>query len=285
MARAQEPPIYLRWWRLLRLGLHLLRGVLIAALVFPWLAPRERRPLIRRWSARLLAILAIRLNVHGSPARPGERGALVVANHVSWLDIFLLNTVQPVRFVSKAEVRDWPVIGYLVRAAGTLFIVRGKRQETGRTNRDIENALRSGDIVALFPEGTTSDGTELLHFHASLLQPAIDANSPLYPVALRFLTEDGEIDTAPAYIGELSFGDSLAQILRRPAIHAELHFTAALLPQGHSRRELAGHAHNLITSALFPARRDRKSGTTGDLPGAPPTGSRPTGTPYPAPAD
>lgn len=285
MASRRQTPAPLRLIRLARMGLHLGQGVLTTALIFPFLGQAARTWLIRSWSAKLLALLAIRLSVHGAPPRPGGKGGLVVANHISWLDIYALNAVQPLRFVSKAEVSEWPVVGYLARSAGTLFIRRGKRQDTGRTNRDIENALLGGDLVALFPEGTTTDGTEIKHFHASLLQPAIDADVPLYPVALRFLQENGEIDTAPAYIGDLSFGECLQQILRRPAIHAELHFAAAIQPHGHSRRELAGHAHNRITSVLFPARRDRISGTTDDLPDASPSGSHPTDSPYPAPTD
>jgi len=284
----QPPPptsATVRWIRLIRLGWHILHGLLSAALVFPRVDRAARNRRIRAWSAKLLAILAIRLSIRGNPPQGGAHGAMVVANHISWLDIFVLNAVQPLRFVSKAEVRDWPLIGRLVRSAGTLFIERGKRQDTGRANRDIEHALLAGDLVALFPEGTTSDGTELKHFHASLLQPAVDAGTPLYPVALRFLKENGEIDSAPAYIGDLSFVECLQQILSRPAIHAELHFCAAISPHGLNRRQLAGHAHNLITSVLFPARHGRISGTTGDLPDASPTGSRPTDTRYPAPAD
>lgn len=285
MASFRQTPAPLRLIRLTRMGLHLGQGVLTAALIFPFLGQTARTWLIRSWSAKLLALLAIRLSVHGAPPQPGGKGGLVVANHISWLDIYALNAVEPLRFVSKAEVSEWPVVGYLARSAGTLFIRRGKRQDTGRTNRDIENALRSGNLVALFPEGTTTDGTELKHFHASLLQPAIDAQAPLYPVALRFLREDGGIDTAPAYIGDLSFGDCLKQILSRPSIRAELRFGDAIQPHGHSRRELAGYAHNRITNALFPAPHDRKPETTDDLPDAPPTNSPPTNTPYPAPAD
>lgn len=277
-------PAPLRLIRLTRLALHLAQGLATAALVFPLLGTPARTWLTRSWSAKLLTVLAIRLSVHGQAPRPGQ-GSLVVSNHISWLDIFVLNAVQPLRFVSKSEVRDWPVAGYLVRSAGTLFVERGKRLDAGRASRDIENALRNGELVALFPEGTTTDGSELKHFHASLLQPAIDAEVPLCPVALRFVGENGEIDTAPAYIGDLSFADCLKNILSRRVIRAELHFVEPLPSHGHSRRELAGHAHNLITSALFPARCDRKPGTTDDHPGASRSDSRPTDTPYPAPAD
>jgi len=282
--RLETPPA-IRLLRLTRVGLHLLQGVLTALLVFPVLRQSVRNFLIRSWSAKLLTILAIHLTVRGNLPRRGDKGVLFAANHISWLDIYLLNALAPVRFVSKSEVRDWPLIGFLAAKAGTLFIERNRRRDTGRVNQTIESALRSGDHVALFPEGTTSDGSEVRHFHAPLLQPAIDADAALQPVAIRYLRENGEIDTTPAYIDELSFGDSLQRILRRPAIHAELHFTAPALPHGMNRRELAGVLHNAITNALFPAHPGTTPETPGGLRGAPPTGILPTGTPYPGPAD
>lgn len=275
----------MRLLRLTRIGLHLIQGVLTALLVFPVLRQSARNFLIRSWSAKLLAILAIRLTVRGNLPRRGKQGVLFAANHISWLDIYLLNALHPVRFVSKSEVRGWPVIGFLAAKAGTLFIERNRRRDTGRINQTIESALRDGDHVALFPEGTTTNGSHVRHFHAPLLQPAIDADAPLQPVAISYFRESGDIDTAPAYIDDLSFGDCLRQILRRPAIYAELRFAETVAPHGKNRRELAGVLHNAITNALFPARPGTTPETPDDLRGALPTDSLPTGTPYPGPAD
>lgn len=244
----------IRWLRAIRLGLHLIRGLLTASALFPLLGQPARNRLIRNWSAKLLAILNIRLTVQGAIPPRGRQGILFTANHISWLDIFLLNARHPLRFVSKAEVRAWPLIGLLVVKAGTLFIERARRHDTGRANQAIESALHNGDHVALFPEGTTTDGSQVRHFHASLLQPAIDAGAPAQAVAIAYFGENGEIDTAPAYIDDLSFGDCLKQILRRPVIHAQLHFVTVVAPHGKNRRELAGALHNAITNALFRAR-------------------------------
>lgn len=284
MTRQETAPA-IRLLRLVRLTLHLIQGGLTALLLFPLLPHPARNALIRSWSGKLLAILAIRLTVRGNWPKQGRQGLLFAANHISWLDIFLLDAVHPLRFVSKAEVRRWPLAGFLAAKAGTLFIERNRRHDTGRANQDIESALRGGAHVALFPEGTTTDGSQVRHFHAALLQPAIDADAPLQPVAIRYSRENGEIDTTPAYIDELSFGDCLKQILRRPAIHAELHFTAMVAPHGKNRRELAGVLHNAITSALFPAHPGTTPETPDGLRGAPPTGPRPTDSRYPGPAD
>ena len=116
---------------------------------------------------------------------------LVVANHVSWLDIFALHAVGPVRFIAKAEIERWPVLGGLVRGVGTLFIERARRHDTHRVNQEIARALAAGDIVAVFPEGTTTDGTALLPFKGSLLQPIIDAQGHVQPVAIRYRDADG----------------------------------------------------------------------------------------------
>ena len=283
MIAARETTPAIRWLRAVRLGLHLMQGWLTAIILFPVCRQAARNRLIQSWSAKLLTILNIRLTAHGPIPQRGSKGILFAANHISWLDILLLNTLHPLRFISKAEVRAWPLIGLLAAKAGTLFIERTRRRDTARTNLAIESALRHGDHVALFPEGTTSDGSHVQHFHASLLQPAIDADAPVQAVAIRYFGENGEIDTAPAYIDELSFGECLEQILRRPVIYAQLHFAATVAPHGKNRRQLAGVLHNIITSALRPAYPCTTPGTTGDLPDAPLTGIPPTDNRYPAP--
>jgi len=248
---AQTAPT-IRWLRAVRVGLHLVQGVSTAALLFPLLSHAMRRRLVQSWSAKLLAILNVRLTVRGNIPQRAGTGLIFAANHISWLDIYLLNALHPLRFVSKSEVRAWPLIGFLAAKAGTLFIERSRRHDTLRANQTIESALRNGDHIALFPEGTTTDGSHVQHFHAALLQPAIDADTPVQAVTIAYFGKNREIDTAPAYIGELSFGDSFQQILRRPTIHAEVHFAAILAPHGKDRRQLAGALHNIIVGALRP---------------------------------
>lgn len=263
-----ETSCIVRAWRLLRLGLHILRGVLTAFLVLPWRSAGLRMALTREWSRSLLALLGVRLEVRGSPPEITSRNLLLVSNHVSWLDIYLLNAVRPLRFVSKAEVRSWPVVGWLAVFTGTLFLERGKRRDTARVNDAVSSALASGDCVAFFPEGTTTDGSHLKPFLSSLLQAAINAQSELRPVALRYVLPDGSADTAAAYYGEMSMIDSLRNILARKAIRAELIFLEPIPSSGKHRRELAQQAEAAISSALSPATRHTKPGTAGDLPAA-----------------
>ena len=256
----------IRTLRLARLVLHLLVGVIKAALLLPLVGRARRTELIRRWSLRVLAILHVRLSVRGEVPDVSAAGVMFVANHISWLDIYLLDAVCPVRFVSKAEVRAWPVIGWLAEKIGTLFIERARRHDTARAGREVVDALRQGDCVAVFPEGTTSNGTLLRPFHASLLQSAINSEARLWPVAIRYVHRDGTANLSPAYVDNLSFADSLFRILNEPDLEAEITYLEPLPVQGRSRRELAALAEKAIANELNLTVHGRKS----DKPAYPP---------------
>lgn len=244
-----------RLMRLLRLGLHLARGVVIAALCFPFFTQARRDREIRRWSVNLLHTLAVRLHVHGAPPGRDTMPQMLVANHVSWLDIFVINAVLPVRFVAKSEVRRWPVIGWLCQKTGTLFIEREQRRDTARLNCLMQEALRAGDPVAVFPEATSTDGSEVRKFHSSLLQPALDVKAVLLPVAIRYARTDGSLCVEAAYDGEKSLWDTLRLMLTQRRIDAHLHFLPPLPVDARQRRELAQAARELIARELYPPSR------------------------------
>ena len=157
--------------------LHTLYGVFIAAVIMRWLSPKQRNCIIGRWSADLLRLLNIRVIVRGTPPPPDLRGVMFIANHVSWVDIHALNSVITTRFVAKAEILKWPVFGWFALKANTLFIDRDNRHATGKITGLTREALPAGDCICVFPEGTTTDGTEVKPFKGSLLQAAIDAES------------------------------------------------------------------------------------------------------------
>jgi 1-acyl-sn-glycerol-3-phosphate acyltransferase len=172
-------------WRLARLVFHLLRGLATCALVFPWARVTMRERLVRRWSARLLTIC--RVQVERQPGAEPLRHALIVSNHISWLDIFVINSLHPCRFVAKAEIRAWPVLGWLVAQAGTVFIARGSRRDLRHIFKGLVAALGEHQRVAFFPEGTTASQGCLLPFHANLFEAAIDAAVPVQPYALSYV--------------------------------------------------------------------------------------------------
>jgi len=237
-----------RGLRLSRVFLHLLRGLLIVALLFPFFSRARCRQEIRKWSSALMHVLDVHVHVHDAPVR--ERPLMLVSNHVSWLDIFALNAAIPMRFVAKSEIRRWPFIGWLSAKTGTLFIERGRRSDTARVNRLIAEAMLEGDVVAVFPEGATSDGAQILRFHSSLLQPALIAGAVVQPVALRFTRGDGSLCTEAAFDGDKTLWQSLLQILAQRRIGAQLHFLPLLSGDVPHRRALADAAHAAIASRL-----------------------------------
>lgn len=149
---------------------------------------------------------------------------MFIANHISWLDIHALNSIQPLRFVAKSDIGDWPVFGYLVRKANTLFIEREKRQHAARIVDVITKSLQAGDNICLFPEGTTTDGTEIKPFKSSLIQAAISAGAAIYPVAIRYPCNDNSTNTEMAYAGDTTLLESMKLILRQKQPVVELHF-------------------------------------------------------------
>ncbi len=237
-----------RGLRLVRVFVHLLRGLLTVALLFPFFSRARCRQEIRQWSAALMRILGVQVHVHDAPVR--ARPLMLVSNHVSWLDIFALNSAIPMRFVAKSEIRRWPFIGWLSAKTGTLFIERARRSDTARINRLIAEAMLQGDVVAVFPEGTTTDGTHILRFHSSLLQPALIADAVVQPVALRFTHGDGALCTEAAFDGDKTLWQSLLQILALRKIDAQLHFLPLLSGDVPHRRALADAAHAAIASRL-----------------------------------
>ena len=250
--------------RIARLVFHLGRGLVIAAWAFPRITAARRRAHIRRWSLQLLRILAIRLHVVHREGRARPRRAMLVANHVSWLDIFAIDAVLPARFVAKSEVARWPLAGWLATRAGTLYVQRARRHDTARINRDMHAALARGERVAVFPEGTTSDGTRLLKFHSSLLEPALQGGVPLLPVALRYRRPDGSICTELAYDGHRTLWDTVRRMVRVPRIECHVTILPPLVDHGH-RRELARAAHDAIAQTLdLPAVSHMHTGTPAD---------------------
>jgi len=253
----------IRAWRVARVSTHVLGGIATQTFVFPRVTTERRRAITRRWCERLLELMNIESRVHGTiDARRGN--LLIVANHISWLDIFVLNAQHASRFVAKSELARWPVVGRLIRGAGTLFIERARRLDTERVNRRAADALRAGDAIVVFPEGTTTDGSTVLKFHGSLLQPIVDAEGHLLPVAIRYHDGAGERSLAPEYAGDTSFATSFWRVCGQRRLAVELFAAPAMAAGTAHRRELARAAEDAIRTAL--AERDGATapGTRGD---------------------
>jgi 1-acyl-sn-glycerol-3-phosphate acyltransferase len=267
-AAAQLPyyrltPAWARITRFCRVVAHVGGGLATTVFVFPWVGVPRKRALIRRWSRQLLQMLNVRRRVNWRH-EGGMRGhVLIVANHVSWLDIFVLNAQQATRFIAKAELARLPMIGRLCRNTGTLFIERERRRDTHAVNRNTVEALERGDLVAVFPEGTTSDGIGLLKFHSSLLQPIVDARGVVQPVAIRYRTPADEYSAAPAFVGDLTMVGSLWRLTGERSLVAELTILPQLPAADRSRRELSSAAAAAIQTVLASPARATAPGKRG----------------------
>jgi 1-acyl-sn-glycerol-3-phosphate acyltransferase len=234
--------------RKLRLVMHLLLGMWIVARRFSNVSAAERMRLNREWSLDMLRLSGMKLVVHNADARL-DAGALVVANHISWIDIYVINAWRPTPFVSKAEIRKWPVVGWLAEKLDTVFVQREKRSDAKRIMHELADRLQKGELMCVFPEGTTTDGQSLLPFHANMFQAAVSASVPVQPICLMYEDASGRLSTAPAYIGDMTLNDSLNAVLGASPLTAHLYVCNPLAP-GADRRLLASEAQASVQAAL-----------------------------------
>lgn len=252
-----------------RMALHIVLGLCMVALAFPLRSASDRRRMIRWWSRRVLKICRLRVRlIEPEPVHArreaGDRtkgviagllrvdggGAMLVTNHVSWLDIFVIHSLRPARFIAKAEIARWPLLGFLVSRTGAIFIERGKRHAVREVNQRAAASLQSGELIGMFPEGGVSDGERLLPFHANLIQPAIDAGAPIVVAGLRYRDGRGRPTRATDYAGDVTLLQSLVRIARHGALVADLHLITVLDGGSTTRHEAARAARAAIADAL-----------------------------------
>jgi 1-acyl-sn-glycerol-3-phosphate acyltransferase len=225
-----------------------LSALVITTVSYPFITPARQLRFKRRWSARLLTILGVRLVTDEPFLSPGS---LLVANHISWLDVFVINAAYPAAFVSKAEIRQWPLVGWLASKNETVFLRRGSRGHARIVNGEIAGLLGRQRHVAIFPEGTTTDGSHVLGFHAALLQPAIEAGATIQPLAIAYRLPDGRFTRAAAYDGDVSLLECIQAIVAEPEIVARIRVAPPIstldLPD---RKALAHSAREAIMAGI-----------------------------------
>lgn len=237
--------------RAARLLAHFTTGLLTAHLILPFLKitgfdQQRCEAIIRAWMRRLLRILNVNLRVHGII----HTGAvLYCANHVSWLDIPCLRAVVDATFVAKSEIRDWPLVGDLAARVDTLFLNRGNRDATNRIADRMTWLLAAKQSVAVFPEGTSTDGSAVLCFHARLYQAAIRVQGRVQAVGVRYPGTTG-LNTLVPFVGENNLTNHLWHLLGEESIEAELHFCEAFWAHNWQRRALANATREQVLEAL-----------------------------------
>ncbi len=262
-------------WRVVGLVLLLLAGLAVLFTAYRFVSLRRQSQIRRYWSQRLLWVCGVALQVKGQPIAANTLPGLVVMNHVSWLDIFALNAVMPVTFVAKSEIRRWPLLGWLVSGTGTIFIERGSRHAVRHVNHQIRRRLARGEHVGFFPEGTTSNGQNVLPFHTSLFAAALHsaqvaqggteqqdraassesaiAPVPVMPMRIRYLQNDMPSDI-PAYIGNDTLVGSIVKILSHRGLQVELKYLPVIerVPPTMTRHALAAAVEQEIRQSVTP---------------------------------
>lgn len=211
-----------------------------------WYITPAGHTLTRWWMRHLTRMLGIRIYQHGTLP---EQHALYVGSHVSFLDILVVLSITPLNFLSKNSVRYWPVAGQISTMAGTIFIRRSKRNQIAQAIEAITRALNHGRSIMVFPEGTTSLGKEPKKFHSGLFQSAINSNTPVQAVAIRYL-HNGKLDRVAAYINNDNLLLTLYRIIRRPFTEVHLSFCSPIIPDGYERTELAKMTRQQIINAF-----------------------------------
>ncbi len=244
-------------WRLFWMSICLLAGLAAALTVMRSLSPNLQRGLIRIWAGWTLRAAGVRVKSTGKPL---ISAGLVLPNHVSWLDILVIDSVAPCAFIAKAEIRGWPLVGFLCDRAGTLFIERGRRHAVHQVLETATEQLRAGGRVAVFAEGTTSDGTVVLPFHANLVEAAVRADCVVQPLALRYEDRSGQRSTAVEFVGSTTFAQSLWRVLAEPETRAVMVPLAPLPAKDpaqstgvRNRHALARAAEAAVRQTLFPS--------------------------------
>lgn len=230
--------------------LHIAVGISVLATIWVFCSQHTRDKLIRWWSKGLLWRFNIKVVIHGKPPPETASNCMLLANHISWIDIHALNSILPVRFIAKSDINTWPIFGYLARKSGTIFINRSSRKDTARIVDTTTDCLNNGSNIAFFPEGTTTDGTTVARFKSSIVQAAIHAKATICPVAIRYPHPDGNINTMLSYAGDTTMAESMMHTLRTRCPIVELHFLPTIDHNSGNRQDITQQAYNVITKTL-----------------------------------
>jgi 1-acyl-sn-glycerol-3-phosphate acyltransferase len=244
-----------QYWRVSRIIAHTLLGLSIAVLMLPFASKTTHAKIVRWWCKHLLGAFNIQVRCSGFVPDPNvtQRNTMFVGNHISWSDIHALNSIVPLRFIAKSDIRQWPIFGYLAEKNNTLFIDRSNKRDAKRTIESAVASLNAGDNLCFFPEGTTTDGTTIQPFKTSLIQAAIEAKSTIWPVAIFYPNEQGKANTKAAYADDTTLQASMQNILAQQQPVIELHFLKPISPEqvaAFDRRNLTIHIEQLIRNQL-----------------------------------
>ena len=247
-----ETPKLLRAWVWTQIWVHVICGVWILSFIFPFLDRRSKDQKIQEWSRRLLKIFNLELSVLGA-GLIGNTPHLIAANHISWLDIHVINACKPIRFVAKSEVERWPIFGWMAKQLGTVFIQRDSSRHARQVVIQMASVLKA-ESICIFPEGTSTIGEVVLPFKPNLFESAILAQVPVYPLAIRYLsTKTGGRSESPAFIGDMGLLESMSNIIKNRSLAVQITILPVYPDDQNSaldRKKLAVYCQKSISKTL-----------------------------------
>ena len=248
-----KTPLFLRLCLWIAIWGHVLSGLFTLFFIFPWANSNSKKRHIQKWSKKLLRIFGIEMRAKSSNVLPNSP-FLLCSNHISWMDIHVINALFPIRFVAKSEVGGWPVFGWMAKQLGTVFIRRDSSRHAHLVVRELAETL-SNESVCIFPEGTSTDGEAVRPFKSNLFESAVISGVPVYSLAIRYLAKDtSKRSNVPAFVGDMGLLESMSQILKSRNLVAELTFfpppgSIAEIPS--DRKWIALHSYEQISRYLI----------------------------------
>jgi len=250
--RAIKTPKVLRIWIWTQIWIHVMCGVCTLSFVVPFLNQKNKDKKIQEWSKRLLNIFNIELEVQDAGLL-GSAPHLIVSNHVSWLDIHVINAFKPTRFVAKSEVASWPIFGWMATQLGTVFIRRDSARHARLVVAHMADVLKTQSIC-IFPEGTSTIGSTVLPFKPNLFESAIVAHAPVCPISIQYISKiTGLRSESPAFVGEMGLLESMSRVIQDRSMLAKITILAPCFPGSSSnldRKELANTCQESIAKTL-----------------------------------
>ena len=225
-------------------------AVIVSKLIFRFASDSWKNRYVQKWSVKVLKSFGISIKLLGSENLTIKSGFCIVSNHISWIDIQVLESIVHCRFISTSEVFSWPVIGKMAEAAGSLFIdLDNPRMGTKKIADQMVSLLQAGERICFFPEGTSTDGRQILPFKSNLFQPSIISGTPVIPVAIRYLDKDNHISTAAGFFGDMTLIECMSNIFKNRPLTAEVTFLPVSPVFAH-KKELSEYCYRQIINSL-----------------------------------
>lgn len=245
-----DSSLAIRLIRIVRIVIHTFYGGFLGMIIMPTATKKQRNWIVSHWSRTLLSIMNIKVMTEGRLPNHDLVNTMFIGNHISWVDIHALNSIRAVRFIAKSELKKWPIFGWLAKKCNTLFIEREQKKDAVRIIEEASKSLKFGDCLCYFPEGTTTDGTDLLAFKGSLMQAPINANSTIWPFAIYYPDLNNQPNIKMAFAGETTLIESIWQIVSISNPKVVLTFLPQITSLGHERRGLTIAVRHAISNHL-----------------------------------